>query len=354
MASTVHSFLPYWNLPPDCGLRRLDIGFMNETYAVTTPHSEFILRIYESEGSNIPKMRRENDLVKRLSDNHPPFELPVFLPGPNGESIMTDPASGRCAVLMRKIPGVNPDFRNPQGQRASGLALAELQLLLASAFPRLPEQRNPSYTEWNGFHPLITEAADLPNRLPIRPERRDRLIRLADRLSAEISEIHFRLPRQVIHGDYTNGNRLIERDKVRGIIDFEFHCVDARALDPAVALGGGPTAFWEEDGEGWPAAEAFMRGYLERILLTDDELRHFPYLIRLRRWVMFLYFGGRYLQGLDSEGWMRGIVDWCLQAEDWLNDHERVLVRRLTEWKKSIGQAATRTRNDLNRSDAGQ
>lgn len=81
-----------------------------------------------------------------------------------------------------------------------------------------------------------------------------------------------------------------------------------------------------------------MRGYLERVVLTDYEIQNIPYLIRLRRWVMLLYYGGRYIQGLDSETWMRVTVYWCLLADDWLNDHGTEFVRRLTEWNSSSGQ----------------
>lgn len=197
-------------------------------------------------------MTTENDLLNQLAALHPSFELPVFIPGSNGEQIVSDPVTGQNAVLMSKIPGIHHDFADMQGQRASGLALAELQILLAHLFPSLPATRNPSYTEWNFFHPCVTNAADLPNRLQIRPKLRDRLFKFSEGLSAAMSEVHAGLPKQVIHGDYTNGNRLIYRDKVSGILDFEFHCYDARALDPAVALGGGRRRFGRREKKaGW-------------------------------------------------------------------------------------------------------
>lgn len=85
MTSNAQSLLQYWNLPTENDLRRLEVGFLNETFAVKTEHSEFILRIYQSEGSNIARMTRENDLLNQLAALHPSFELPVFIPGSNGE-----------------------------------------------------------------------------------------------------------------------------------------------------------------------------------------------------------------------------------------------------------------------------
>lgn len=73
------------------------------------------------------------------------------------------------------------------------------------------------------------------------------------------------------------------------------------------------------------------KGYLSMNPLTEQELLCIPFLIRLRRAAMFVYFTARYLKGLDNEKWMSGIIDWILSSEDWLRDNNGRLLNKILQ-----------------------
>lgn len=78
-------------------------------------------------------------------------------------------------------------------------------------------------------------------------------------------------------------------DQVTGILDLEFACPAYRAMDLATGL-------WSF-GPDERATEAFRRGYLAVLPLTDAELNALPDLQRLREATGLVHRVGRHLDG---------------------------------------------------------
>lgn len=64
------------------------------------------------------------------------------------------------------------------------------------------------------------------------------LLNELERLESRIIELDGTLPTQLIHADLHFDNVLTDPDTgvVTGLLDFEFACVDWRAMEPAVSL----------------------------------------------------------------------------------------------------------------------
>ena len=100
-------------------------------------------------------------------------------------------------------------------------------------------------------------------------------------LMAFVTNEYPSLPQQLCHNDFAPSNLLMRDGRVAAILDFEFACPAARALDVAMALrmimqlDSNPT-------NPWAVAEQFCRSYAEWITLTPQEITAMPHLIGLR------------------------------------------------------------------------
>jgi homoserine kinase type II len=344
-----------WNMDGPCRITRLDKGYMNGTYQIEYGDgAKFVGKMYECERENKPRIVREVGMAQQLSGCGLSFQVPEFvaLPDRGGERIAKIAAGSgldHYAVLMTRIEGQHPDLNDPSEQFESGRALAELDIVLSRIPVEPAADRNPSYSEPGRFHPLIDRVERLPELIPADITKLGRLATAIEDILDKLDKTVTGLPRQMIHGDYTNGNRLIRRGIICGVLDFEFHCCEARAMECAVAIGGGPSALWEH-GDGWNILEAFAQGYFSLLALEEKEIEAMPTLIRLRRLVMLLCFTARYIQGYDRAeklGWM---LNWMLNAEQWLEGHGNRLTESLhrfnhdeREFMRPTGGAVSKT-----------
>lgn len=301
-------------------IKEITHGFMNKTFSILTNRDSYILRIYESE-KNIAKVRRESALLEYLSDCTLTFEVPTFLKHRTGDCIYPSP-EGNIAIMMPVIKGENPDLSIPQQAFEAGKALGELNRVLSQVNPSLFEKvgNNPTYQQFRFFHPSIRNIEEVIEQLPTSTEKKRILHEIFRRLDEETPLYYPFLSKQYIHGDCTPGNLLSVDGKITGIIDFEFSCYDVRPMDLAIALGGGPKALWELDQDLINIGE-LTKGYVLMNPLTEQDISSIPFLIRLRRATMFVYFSARFKKGLDGEESIRGIVDWIIECENWLSEH---------------------------------
>lgn len=320
-----------WDLNGDYEIKEINQGFMNQTYAIDLEDSSFILRIYESD-NDIAKVRREFKILEYLNSCKLSFEVPVFLINKFGDYLYQVSETGVLAVVMPLLKGGSPDLGNPVQAYEAGRALGELNIALSRLdegfFKKLGQ--NPSYNQFHIFHPAVKNIDEVIDELPTSLSKKQDLHRIFQRLDKELVHVYPSLQKQYIHGDYTPGNVLICDGRINGIIDFEFSCYDVRVMDLAIALGGGPAALWELD-QTLANITMFTKGYVTNVPLSEKELLSIPFLIRLRRAAMFVYFTARYLNGLDSEGWMRGIVDWVIDCENWLFKNRECFLRKIKE-----------------------
>lgn len=115
-------------------------------------------------------------------------------------------------------------------------------------------------------------AWDIPRLPDLRPHVTDPLhLEVLDRFAAETLPALAGLPHQVIHNDGHPGNLLVDPsapDRLAGILDFGDTVYSPRVSNLAVSL----TYLW-------PDVDAFTRGYLAEVPLTDAELAQLPMLL---------------------------------------------------------------------------
>jgi homoserine kinase type II len=320
-----------WEIGKVIEIKEMNQGFMNKTYSIMTDGGSYILRIYESE-SNITKVRREYLVLEYLRNCQISFEVPTYLTHHN-DYIYHASENGITAVLMPFIKGVNPDLSDANQAYEAGKALGKLNIALSKLSKNVFKDigNNPSYNQYRYFHPSIESIDKIVDQLPTSMSKKQQLHMIFRQLDKEMGDSYYTMiPKQYIHGDYTPGNILTNNGKVTGIIDFEFCCYDVRPMDLAIALGGGPKALWELDID-LTNISMLTKGFVGICPLTEQELMCIPFLIRLRRAAMFVYFTARFVKGLDNEKWMNGIVDWIFESEEWLKDNKGRLLNKIMQ-----------------------
>lgn len=177
---------------------------------------------------------------------------------------------GKAVALIEFLPGVSVSEPTPAQARAVGEALARMHLA-ARDFPG--ERANAmGLAEWRAF----AEACGHDGFAAIDPD----LAGLVERELAGLERDWPRdLPRSVIHADLFPDNVLMLGDRVSGLIDFYFACVDVTAYDMAVTH-----AAWCFDASGErfdPAiSAALLAGYESVRPLSDAERAALPVLAR--------------------------------------------------------------------------
>ncbi|MBM7846588.1 phosphotransferase [Herpetosiphon giganteus] len=254
-------------------------------------NGDFVLKYY-AVNQDERELFYEQHLVRWLSWRPTSFAVPLPL---RGRTIMyTHKAGNHFYTLTPFITGEAPEFRLlPNGQHhpainqwayAMGLALGELQTLLQD---RPVQHRRPSAL----FQALLNYAQPRYDPLQLSAAQfggsasDDELWAWwrseAASLMAFVANEYPSLPQQVCHNDFAPPNILMRDERVAAILDFEFACPAARALDVAMAL----RMIMQLDSNPanpWAVAEHFCRGYAAWIKLTPQEIAAMPQLIGLR------------------------------------------------------------------------
>ncbi len=263
----------------------------HQNLLLQTANGDFVLKIYAVD-QNEAALRYDHHLVRWLSWRSTSFAVPLPL---RGRSIYYSRNMGDYIYsLTPLIFGEAPEFRLlPNGQHhpainqwayAMGLALGELQTLLQD---RPVQHRRPSAL----FQALLNYAQPRYDPLQLSAAQfggsasDDELWAWwrseAASLMAFVANEYPSLPQQVCHNDFAPPNILMRDERVAAILDFEFACPAARALDVAMAL----RMIMQLDSNPanpWAVAEHFCRGYAAWIKLTPQEIAAMPQLIGLR------------------------------------------------------------------------
>ena len=81
-----------------------------------------------------------------------------------------------------------------------------------------------------------------------------------------------KLPHLAIHGDYHPGNIKFKEQKIAGVIDYDWSCIDARSFDVGLALYYFCTS-WDGDSDGCmqiEKMEKFVEAYQSEVSRLDD------------------------------------------------------------------------------------
>lgn len=246
-------------------------GIENTNYFVTTTQGRFVLTLFEKlKPSQLPFYL---NLMSHLSNHGIACPKPIA----NGRNEVLGELNGKPATLVTCLPGVPKLAPSVEHCAQVGEALAGMHLAGKSYAGHLDNLRGPKW--WSAvapeIYPFLTDAD-------------------AEALQAEIeyqaAQPTQALARGVVHADLFRDNVLFVEERIGGIIDFYFACVDAWIYDVAISvndwcMGQGMTLDQAR-------ARALLRAYHGVRPLSDAERAAWPAMLRaaaLRFWVSRLY-----------------------------------------------------------------
>jgi homoserine kinase type II len=272
-------------------------------------------------------------VLSQLQGQNLPFMVPAPIPTRRGElwAMSLDDRARKLMVLLPFIPGQNPPTDDLAQAEAAGEALGHLLKALSTISTRGLQAPQP-YIELGRVHPLVPDPFEAMNCLGSLTKKSVKL-----RIEAILERIHEEtkslkaLPHQLTHGDFINGNILMDGPRVTGVLDFENCTTNPRVMDFAIALD---TWSWDalNTGEEWLRIDSIGRGYSRVSKLTAAEITALPSLILLRNASVLMHLVGRFLANLspyvDVESWL----DSMLKIDAWLTLNRERLIERVRKW----------------------
>jgi homoserine kinase type II len=260
---SLDAFLAAYDIGPAVQLQGIAQGVENSNYVLLTEGGRYILTLYERrvEPADLPFFL---GLMDHLAARGVPCPTPVH--GRDGESLRS--LCGRPAAVVSFLEGISPHRIRGTHCAALGAALAHLHL--AGAGFQMARANALSVSGWRRLFESCRADADC-----VMPG-------LEAEIDRELVEIEEQwpddLPHGVIHADLFPDNVFFQGDRLTGIIDFYFACVDIIAYDLAICLNA-----WcfEPDGAfNITKARQMLAAYRARRAFTPRELAALPLLAR--------------------------------------------------------------------------
>jgi homoserine kinase type II len=261
--ASLEAFLAAYDIGLAVSLQGITEGVENSNFLLITERGRFILTLYERrvDPADLPFFL---GLMDHLAAKGVPCPTPVH--GRDGEVLRR--LCGRPAAIVSFLEGISPRRVQPAHCAALGKALARLHLAGASFGMARPNSL--SVQGWRSLFEGCRAGAD------------GVLEGLEAEVDQELAEFErawpLDLPRGIIHADLFPDNAFFQGDRLTGIIDFYFACVDVIAYDLAVCLNA-----WcfEPDGAfNITKARQLLAAYRAEREFTPSELEALPLLAR--------------------------------------------------------------------------
>jgi homoserine kinase type II len=196
-------------------------GIENSNYLLVTERGPFILTLYE-------RRVRTDDLpfflalMEHLAQRSIPCPTPVR--GLDGHALRR--LAGRWAAIVTFLRGMWP--RRPTVAHCAALGPALARLHVAGADFPMQRANDLSVAGWRPIYEAAARRSE-----GVAPD-------LAAEIDTELEMLEKRWPRMlpagVIHADLFPDNVFFEGERLSGLIDFYFACIDSLAYDLAVCL----------------------------------------------------------------------------------------------------------------------
>jgi len=315
-----------WLLELPIHIQEMAQGYNNGVQLVKTGDSkQFVLKTYRNVDTR--RLDTEHALTLALAQIPLPFSVPAPCKTQNETTLeVFETENYSLWPFVKGEPA-----RSGLAQAASvGEAVALLSQALAKVDVgdvALP----PTYGDFSAIHPAVADPLDALVNLPRTKAEKAYLHTVISDVLERTPRYYAQLPRQLIHGDFIRGNLLVQDDKVKAVLDFEFATFDLRALDLATALFSWSAGF-RNDEMGWRIIDKLGQRYVSKRNLSIDECEALPDLIRLRLVVWLTYFIGRYMQ---AESTRDAIITDALFIEKsfrWIDANAQRLVTTAKQW----------------------
>jgi homoserine kinase type II len=261
--TSLGAFLAAYDLGPAMQLQGIAEGVENSNYLLVTGRGRYILTLYEKrvDPAELPFFL---GLMDHLAARGVPCPTPVH--GRDGEALRH--LCGRPAAVVSFLEGTSPRRVHAAHCAALGASLADLHLAGDGFDMARPNAL--SVSGWRGLFEACRADADRVQG------------GLEQEIERELTQIEQQwpgdLPHGVIHADLFPDNVFFQGDRLSGIIDFYFACVDLVAYDLAICLNA-----WcfEPDGAfNITKARQMLAAYRARRAFTPRELAALPLLAR--------------------------------------------------------------------------
>lgn len=262
-AEDLTRFLAGYELGELLSYKGIAEGVENSNFLVHTSGGHYILTLYEKRvaAGDVPFFL---GLMEHLAARG--ITCPQPVKSKSGETL--GKLCGRPAAIVTFLDGMwirRPDTRHCA---ALGEALAKLHL----AGLDFPGKRKNALSV-SGWRPLYEHAADRADSV-----QRD----LRDTIEKELSYLEKRwpqdLPQGVIHADLFPDNVFFLGDRLSGLIDFYFACIDTLAYDVAICLNA--WCFEPDHSYNVTKGRELLKAYMATRPLSAAELDALPLLAR--------------------------------------------------------------------------
>ncbi len=252
-------------------LKGIAAGIENTNYFVTTSQGRFVLTLFEKlQPHELPFYL---ELMAHLSSHGLPCPKPIA----DLDNRFLGHLNGKPAALVTCLAGGPVIAPGPEHCARVGEVLADLHLAGRSYRGHLDNLRGPRW--WNATAPQLLPFLDEANRAM-----------LLDEVAFQSTHRHDELPRGVVHADLFRDNVLFAGERIGGVIDFYFACIDVLLYDVAITVND-----WcmGEDCVLDPArTRALLDAYRATRDFTPAEREAWPLMLRagaLRFWVSRLF-----------------------------------------------------------------
>lgn len=319
-------------------------GMNNTTRYVERAGERYVLRIYETHRDE-DKVTYEHHVLDCLEQSPVPgIPTPSPVRARHGSTIVRT-SDGKLAALFHHREGQNPklvteaDFHH-FGRAAGALSLAMARLTPDHAplyrpyyelcLPDPEEQRQVLFAPLHATDSIVADMQEALTAVEVGMEQVHRKLPLLQKL-----------PHQLIHGDLNASNVLADQNnRITALLDFEFVAWDLRVMELAVCLSEAvensdkgssedPSEDPSEDSSEAPSEDskglrALVRGFLEQVPLSPEELAVLPDLLLLRRLDVFIHFLNRWRNGVDSPQNVRRFLNEVLSQTVWLSKNSEI------------------------------
>lgn len=320
-------FLQQYSFKQPWWVAQGESGMNNTTRMVEAGKERFVLRIYNNH-KDTEVVKLEHELLQLLQKKALPFRVPRPVSNSAGETV-TVSEDGTVASLFDYIEGERTDAGKRSHVSELGKAAGALTAALGEVKPIGKPLYSPYYLLEETYAAMDSGTfSSLSERSDALRARRDAVRGLLN-VKAELvgpAKRIAELPRQWIHGDLVFNNTVMLNDAISGVLDFEFCTVDARAMELAVTA---VDMIKPETDDTLDKMLALFAGYSDLVRLTRSEIELLPAMMKLRLLDVALHFAVRFVEGLDKEEVLCGIVDQSAYGCSWVDKHASELLAQL-------------------------
>ena len=265
------AFLKQFPVGELLGFQGIGEGVENTNYYVDTTGGRWVLTLFER--LNYDDLPFFLGLMEHLARRAIPCPAPVRTH--DGKNLVH--LNGKPAAVVQRLPGQSVLFPTLAQCAAVGRLLGDLHLAGASYGAKAVNPRGAAWRRQTADKLLKAVDADSAKLI-------------SDELKAQAALDLGALPQGVVHADLFRDNVLFVEDRLTGVIDFYYACVDALVYDLAVTVNDWctePTGRLNE-----ARRDALLNAYRSRRAPTAAESAAWPLVLRaaaLRFWLSRLH-----------------------------------------------------------------